>query len=235
MRDTSQIANYNAIISSEEYDVETKLNLNGVDYSESELKSISTSPALFVDVPSIGNCYSAEIDVVMKVPNATIPPMAIMKPYVRLVGTTLTSDWIPQGVFFIDTREQSDENDYYPLLTLHGYDAMLKAEALYPEDNPSNYPMDDIDVVDVIAEAMGIEVDDRTYEIMTSGYEINLPATYTMREVLGYIASMYAGNFCISFEGKLRLVGLTDIGEETNYLIDNDGYSILFGEDRILV
>ena len=235
MRDTSQITNYDAIIQSGEYSVETKLRLNGVDYSQDKLKSISTSPALFIDVPSVGNCYSAEIDIVMEVPNVTIPTMAEIRPYARLVGTSLTSDWIPQGVFYIDTREQSDENTYNPMLTLHGYDAMLKAEAIYPEDDPSNYPMVDIDVVDVIAETMGIEVDDRTYEIMTDGYEINLPATYTMREVLSYLASMYAGNFCISFEGKLRLVGLTDIGEETNYLIDDDGYSIVFGEDRILV
>ena len=239
MRDTSQITNYDAIISTGEYRVETKLVINGVTYTEDTLKSISTSSALFSDEPSVGNCYSAEIDVVMIVPNATIPQMAEMKPYVRLVGVVndveTTSDWIPQGVFYIDTREQSDENSYYPLLTIHGYDAMLMAEALYPSDDAANYPMDDTDVVDLIADTIGIEVDDRTYDIMTDGYEINLPATYTMREVLSYIGSMYAGNFCISAEGKLRLVGLTDIGEETNYLIDDTGYAITFGGDRILV
>ena len=114
MRDTSQITNYDAIVGTGEYQVETKLVVNGVTYSQNDLKSISTSSALFSDVPSVGNCYSAEIDVVMIVPNVIVPTMAEMKPYVRLVGVinnvVTASDWIPHGVFYIDTREQSDEN-----------------------------------------------------------------------------------------------------------------------------
>lgn len=275
MRDTSQIAYYDEIIQDGEYRVETKLVVNGVTYYEESLKSISTSSALFADVPSVGNCYSAEIDVVMIVPNESIPPMAEIRPYVRLQGmssgdyvvyngtliasgsvsdktatltgnayvsnTTLNlvttpvvtySDWIPQGVFYIDTREQSGENSYLPLLTIHGYDSMLLTEAFYPEDDPTNYPMLDTDVVDLIAQTINVEVDERTYSIMSDAYEINLPATYTMREVLSYIGSMYAGNWCMSAEGKLRLVGLTDIGVETNYLVDDHGDAIVFGADE---
>lgn len=230
MRDTSQITNYDAIIQSGNYRVESKLVVNGATFTEDSLKSIVTSSALFSDVPSVGNCYSAEIDVVMVVPSASFPTMAEMKPYARLVGATQTSDWIPQGVFYIDTREQSGENSYNPLLTIHGYDAMLMTESLYPEDDPTNYPMLDTDVVDLIAETIGVDVDDRTYDIMTDSYMIQLPATYTMREVLSNIASMYAGNFCISAEGKLRLVGLTDIGIATNYLCDEHGDWLVFGE-----
>ena len=278
MRDTSQITNFDTIYATGNYEVETKLNINGVDYGEDKLISIQTTPTLFTDVPSVGNCTSAEIYVEMLVPSAWIPPMAEMRPYVRLKSvyaptaivvngelissgtvssntwidpenssvvsdtlyltttpTTMYSDWIPQGVFYIDTRERTDYEITPPVLSIHGYDAMLKAEAYYPEDDPSEYPKTDIDIVDVIAEAMGIEVDDRTYDIITEAYEINLPATYTMREVLGNIASMYAGNFCITFEGKLRLVGLTDIGTETNLLIDQQGDAITFGGDRIIV
>lgn len=235
MQDTSGITNYDTIFATGNYYVEVKLNINGVDYGEDKLISINTTPSLFTDVPSVGNCMSAEIDVQMVLPTATIPPMAKMRPYVRLVGQTLTSGWLPQGVFYIDTREQTDYATTLPVLSIHGYDAMLKAEDFYPEDDPSEYPKLDIDVVDLIAETMGIEVDDRTYAIMTDDYSINLPATYTMREVLGNIASMYAGNFCITPEGKLRLVGLTDIGFETNYLVDQLGAAIVFGEDRILV
>ena len=235
MRDTSLIENFDEIYATGIYSVESKLVLNGVDYYESDLFSMNTSPALFVDVPSVGNCYSAEIDVVMIAPDVPIPTMAEMRPYTRLVGEELTSAWIPQGVFFIDTRElENNSNVLDPILKLHGYDAMLKAGALYPNDT-EEYPKVDTYVVDKIAEAMGVEVDDRTYDIMVNEYPINLPATYTMREVLGYIASMYAGNFCMSQEGKLRLVDLTHIGLETNLLIDQTGSAIVFGEDRILV
>ncbi len=278
MRDTSLITNFDTIYATGDYEVETKLNINGVDYGEDKLISLQTTPSLFSDVPSVGNCMSAEIYVEMLMPSAFIPTMAEMRPYVRLKGTTtptnlvdqkklittgevsgalLTitenayvtnttlnliteetitySDWIPQGVFYIDTRERTDFEVTTSVLSIHGYDAMLMAEALYPEDDPAGYPKTDVDVVDLIAETMGLEVDDRTYDIMTEAYEINLPATYTMREVLGNIASMYAGNFCISFEGRLRLVGLTDIGIETSFLIDQQGEAIVFGEDRIIV
>ena len=278
MRDTSLITNFDTIYATGDYEVETKLNINGVDYGEDKLISLQTTPSLFSDVPSVGNCMSAEIYVEMLMPSAFIPTMAEMRPYVRLKGTTtpinlvdqkklittgevsgtlLTitenayvtnttlnliteetitySDWIPQGVFYIDTRERTDFEVTSSVLSIHGYDAMLMAEALYPEDDPAGYPKTDVDVVDFIAETMGLEVDDRTYDIMTEAYEINLPATYTIREVLGNIASMYAGNFCISFEGRLRLVGLTDIGIETSFLIDQQGEAIVFGEDRIIV
>ena len=56
-----------------------------------------------------------------------------------------------------------------------------------------------------------------------------------MREILGYIAAMYAGNFIMSDDGKLRLVRLNEIGIETHYLVDTAGYVLTFGGDRILV
>lgn len=235
MQNTSSITNYDTIFATGEYVVETKVNINGVDYGEGQLIRVETTPTLFGDVPSIGNCPSAEIYIEMALPSATIPTMAVIKPYIRLKGTSLTSGWLQKGVFFIDTREQTQYQSAPSVLTIHGYDAMLKAEAKYPSDSASNYPALDTYVVNKIATAMGITVDSRTTAIMTAGYRINLPATYSMRETLGYIASMYAGNFCITPEGKLRLVGLADIGFETNYLIDQIGEAITFGGDRILV
>ena len=236
MRDTSQITNFDTIYSSGNYHVESKLRLNGIDYGEDKLIEMKTTPALFIGSPSVGGCYSAEIDVVMLTPNVTIPRMAEMRPFARLVGESLTSAWIPQGVFYIDTRLQTDDNhNAGSVLSLHGYDAMLKAEALYPVDDSVDYPQSDLYIVGTIARAMGVETDPRVYNIMTEYYPINLPATYTMREVLGYIGSMYAGNWCMSPEGKLRLVALTGIGYETNYLVDEYGNYITFGGDRILV
>ena len=57
----------------------------------------------------------------------------------------------------------------------------------------------------------------------------------TMREVLGYIGVANAGNWIITMEGKLRLVKLGDIPEESNLLVDDYGNPILFGEVRIIV
>lgn len=144
------------------------------------------------------------------------------------------SEWLPQGVYYIDTREVTANNDGLDLLTLHGYDAMLKTEQDYASNDAvgDNY---DTAYVRAIASAIGVEVDDRTWAIMGTGYIIPFPLGYSMREILGYIAASYAGCFIITDEGKLRLIALPDIPAETNLLIDQSGDVILFGGDAILI
>jgi len=144
------------------------------------------------------------------------------------------SEWLPKGVFYIDTRETSRNGNGLNILSIHGYDAMLFAEQLYPSTTHA-WPMIDTAVVQEMAATMGVVVDPRTYNLMTSGYMIPLPGSYSIREVLGYIASMYVGSFIMTETGLLRLVSITELPEETNYLINNAGDAITFGGDRILV
>jgi hypothetical protein len=103
-------------------------------YTEETLMSVTTSNALFKEAtPNIGGCVSAEINVQMLKPAATFRRMAEILPYVRACGETEKSGWIPKGVYYIDTREETHNIDGISVLTLHGYDSMLKAEAFYPE------------------------------------------------------------------------------------------------------
>ena len=213
MQNTSGITNYSTLIAGS-YTVETKVNINGVDYGESVLISVETSGALFKEnIPTIGCCVSGEIDIKMLKPSVTIPRMATIKPYIRLsnVAGTVKSGWLQKGEYFIDTRSVTNNDDGIDVLTIHGYDAMLKAEATYPDDNET-YPKSDTYVVNLIATTMGIQVDSRTTAIMNNSYQIVHPAFASMREVLKNIACMYAGNFCISPEGKLLLVQLGSVG-----------------------
>ncbi len=234
MQDTSEIINYDSLML-EDYEVETKVNIDGVDYGRDVLISVSTSLSLFSgNAPKIGCCPSGEIEIKMLMPNVEFSRMAEIIPYVRLKGTDGTvSGWLQMGVYYIDTRKEIIPETGEGTMELHGYDAMLKTNAYYPNDQ-ATYPKSDIYVVGKIAETIGVNVDARTAAIMTEAYSINLPMSYTMREVLGYIASMYAGNFIISPVGELRLVELAGIGNETRFLIDESGDAIVFGEDRIL-
>lgn len=236
MQDTSEVTNYDTI-NALPHTTETKVNIAGVDYGEDVLIEVSTSLSLFEnDIPRVGSCPSGEIDIRMLTPNVEFPRMAEIKPYVRLKDYNgNVSGWIQEGHYFIDTRKESKDDDNLSVMTIHGYDAMLKAEAMYPGDSSTDYPAADTYVVNRIAGIMGVSVDNRTTEMMTAGFQIPLPASQTMRETLGYIASMYAGNFVISSEGKLRLIGLTEIGTETRYLVEESGDAIVFGEDRILI
>lgn len=144
------------------------------------------------------------------------------------------SEWIPQGVFYIDTREVTANQDDLDVLTIHGFDAMLKTEQEYASNETvgDNY---DTAYVRAIAAAIGVEVDDRTWELMGTGYIVPFPLGYTMREILGYVAASYVGCFVMTDEGKLRLVSMTDLPAETNLLIDSVGDVILVGGDAILI
>lgn len=203
-------------------------------FDESVLISVKTALRMFSkDTPSIGDCVSSEIDVSLLQPAAHIPQQARLVPYVRLTDGARSSEWLQQGVYFIDTRASSG-SDSVKKMSLHGYDAMLKAEADYPPSS-LQWPARDIDVVREISEAMGVAVDARTVAIMTRGYRIEYPGDYSQRETLGYIASLYAGCFVMSDLGELRLVQLAGIPPETRYLVTGNGQAITFGGVRIRV
>ena len=195
---------------------------------------MSTTHEMFHNSPTIGSAVAGEITVKMVYPqDVTIPAMAKLLPQVRACNATQQSEWISQGVYYIDTRERTVTEYGESVLELHGYDAMLKAEQMY--NGRITGDSTDIQMVNEIAYQMGVSVDSRTTALMTAAYTIPLPTGYSYREVLGYIASMYVGCFIITDEGKLRLVSITELPPETNYLIDEQGDAITFGGDRILV
>lgn len=144
------------------------------------------------------------------------------------------SEWIQQGVYFVDTREVIKSESGVDVLVLHGYDAMLKAEQMFTSEDIVGDSVD-IAMVNEIARIMGVTVDPRTTVLMTMGYTIPLPTGYTLREVLGYIASMYVGSFIISDIGELRLVTVLEMPEETSLLINEDYDYIVVGGYRIVV
>jgi len=204
-------------------------------FGESQIESLSISLRAFSEnVPSVGSCLSGELDLSMIRPAGEIPRMALVRPYVRITNGEQTSEWIPQGIFYIDTRETTQNDDGLDVITIHAYDAMLMTERDYP-DTTHSWPVVDTAVVSEIAAALGVGVDERTWAVMTDAYQISAPVGYSMREILGYIAAMYAGNWVMNYDGDLLLIPINSIPPETNYLVDSGGFAIVFGGDRILV
>ena len=196
------------------HETETRVDINNVSYygydGESGIWSCETYPMLF-DKLSVGNCCSSTINLVLANPQ-TIPTMAKMELYVRLTNGTLTTPWVRKGVYYIDTREWDAQHEF---LTITGYDAMLKTEQNYftPPVTITGWPKTDAAVVSEICTRIGVELDTRT--VLNKGYVVQIPAVSsdgkdsdTLREVLGWIGGMYGGNWCITDEGKLRLVPL---------------------------
>lgn len=213
------------------YRMESRVEIAGVEHSEEEVFSLSTNGALFADgTVSVGNCVAKEIDLAV-MPKGEIPRMAEIKVFVRPVADGVETEWLQKGIFYIDTRQ---EDKVTGVVTIHGYDAMLKAEQTYlAEGDTGEWPRSMQTVVNEIAQRMGVEVDPRTG--IDSSYMVEYPNDLTMREVLGYIAVAHAGNWIITDAGKLRLVGLTNAVKTTDYLMDEDGYAITFGGVRIVL
>lgn len=204
-------------------------------YDESLLVSMGASFRVFSEEsPTVGSCVSSEIDVEMVKPLGEISRQARLVPYVRLTDGVRHSEWIQKGVFYIDTRAKKEDGSSIEKIQIHGYDDMLKTEQDYPA-SALQWPAKDIDVVREIAAFIGVSVDRRTLAIINRGYLIQYPAGYSCREVLGYIAAMYAGCFVMSDVGELRLITIYGIPKETRYLIDSNANAITFGGVRILV
>lgn len=195
------------------YRMQTCVEINNVDYDEEDIISVSTRASLFGSgTVSVGGCVAKEIDLVIK-PKGIIPRMAEIRVYTRPISAdgTWAPAWLLKGVYFIDTRETDSTTG---IVTIHGYDAMLKAEQVYLEEDPGwTWPANPVSVCEHIARRMGVGIDDRTN--LNSRYGVGYPSSdVTMREMLGYIAACHLGNWVITDDGELRLVPLVPSGED---------------------
>lgn len=227
MQSTSSL--YKQILANPRHTAEVKVNIAGVDYDQSRIVSMSTTAALFsTDSLSAGGAVAGEIDLVLYKPD-TIPKMAKLIPYYRLVLGTQVSEWIQKGVYYIDTREPDGDT-----LVIHGFDDMLKAEQVWVPDQSLTFPMPMTQAINLIAEIMGVTIDSRTS--LNTTYMLDYPANdYTLRDILRYVAAANAGNWIMSDTGQLWLVSLNQLPTETNYLVTETGDAITIGGDRILV
>lgn len=216
--------------------VEAKLKIAGVEYGEDQIvrKSLMVYGGLYSTF-GIGNCCARQIDFEIY-PQGDIPRQARIEVYVRLVLGEQVSEWIPKGVFFFATRKTDRKTG---VLSVHGYDAMLKAEETWLDSSydAETWPMPASTAVADIAARMGVAVDSRT--VLDAAFPVQYPVDdegdMTMREALSRIAVANAGNWIITDEGKLLLVGLNSMPAETHYLITEGGSAITFGGVRILV
>lgn len=187
-----------------------------LDFGEDKIYSISTGGALWTDKPTIGSCPAGEISFSIMYDNEEIIRMAKCVPYVRACSTSQQSEWLQKGEYFIDERSVTKYDTGINVLNVHGYDAMLKAEADFPSSE-LEWPAADTAVIAECASAMGVQVDSRNSTYLTQSFSISLPAAFSMREILSHIAAMYGGNFVISDVGELRFVPF--VGSSTTFAL----------------
>lgn len=183
----------------------------------------------------IGNAATAKLTLSLFAD--TIPRAATIKRYIRLRNGEQVSEWLPKGIFY--TNRRSEEDGYW---TIEAFDAMRRAERPWEPRQSLVFPLSMPAAVSEFAQIMGVEIDPRT--TLNPSYTIDYPASdpdsdngdyYSIRQELQWIAAAHAGNWIVTDEGKLLLVPLLSIPEETNYLVTEYGDAITFGGVRILV
>lgn len=234
MQDTSAVTNYDSILSGGNYWFETKIVLNGNTINEANgIMSLSrTNPGMDGELPTVGGALSSELNVTILDQGIAIPRMAEIDVYVRVCNESQQSGWLRAGIYFTDTRKKNDETNSIGTIQITAYDAMMKFGQSYPDTNHA-WPYPDIDVIEEMAQTAGVAIDSRLYDYIVTGYPINLPAEYTMREVLENIAASYGGNFVITAEGELMFVPLYGLDPDItgNYLADENGNALVFGNE----
>lgn len=221
---------YRRLLAEPEHVKETRAVIAGTEYGQDRIFSCDISCTLFPDAV-VGSCVSHELDLTVE-PRGEIPRMARIEVFGRLTAGGEVSEWMPLGVFFVDTREFDEASG---LLDLHGFDAMLKAEARWwdPSEDAGEWPMPQREAAARIAARMGTAVDPRS--AIDPGLTAEYPNDLTMREVLGYIAAGNGGNWIMSGDGRLLLSPLGGIPAETRGLVTENGEMIVFGEVRVVV
>lgn len=207
---------------------EYEFDINGTMYGPDTIVAHSVDNGLYEEF-GIGNAACAKLTLSLFADD--IPRAATVKRFIRLVNEDVASEWLPAGVFF--TNRRASEDGYWDI---EAFDVMRKAERSWHPDQSLEFPLSMPDAVNEFCRVMGCELDERT--ILNPTYTINYPSSdpdsetgefYTIRQELQWIAAAHGGNWIVTAEGKLLLVGLGDEPEETYYLITEHGAPIQFG------
>ncbi len=217
---------------------EYQFDISGKIYGPDVEVSHSVDSGLYEQF-GIGNAATAKLTLSLFADS--IPRAATIKRYIRLRNGKQVSEWLPKGVFFVSRR--GEEDGYW---TIEAFDAMRKAEQPWEPRQSLNFPLPMPQAVAEFARIMGVEIDARTR--LNPAYTIDYPASdpdsdpdsetggcYSIRQELQWIAAAHAGNWIVTGEGKLLLVPLLSIPDETHYLVTEYGGAITFGGVRILV
>lgn len=231
MQTTSAL--YQQIVADPSRFFKTKVEIAGNELDESQIIELEREAIGVADKkPSVGGALASQITLTILEPDFSIPRMAAVSVFVQACTETQSSEWIPEGTYYIDTRQHNQTVNGVGTLKITAYDTMLKADQDYPSTNHA-WPYRDALVVAEIASVMGVNVDSRTDQFLTAGYLIDLPLGYTMRETLANIAAAYGGNFVISPAGQLLFVPLYGLAPEVsgNYLADESGNALVLGDE----
>ena len=214
------------------FSLEAYALINGKKYYEITAPNIDRQ--LMSDSLSVGNCCNGSCTLSV-LTDDDIPKGAEVKIRARLFDGNKRSEYLNFGTFYVDSRD----SNYEGLLDLTCYDAMKKADQVFVADNNYNtagWPKAMSEVVPLIAQRLGVNVDPRTSIKTGTDYVVPFPDNgLTVRDVLSSIAAAHGGNWLITEDNALRLIPLTQSASETYRVIDADFNDIIVPNNNRLV
>ena len=187
---------------------ELVVTIGDTQYMAADIVSCEIERALLENTMEVGNATAAALTLEINQKGTIAKRAKVVVQYRLALGSTKTS-YIPQGTFWINTREADGR-----YLKLTCYDAMLKAQQNYLSDTTADdWPKQESDCVAEIAQRIGVELDSRSSIGTGDNHKVSMPVGRTMRDVLQQIGAANGGNWCITPAGKLYLVPLAGTGD----------------------
>ena len=187
---------------------ELLITIDGTQYTGEDIVSCEIERDLLENTVEVGNATAAVLTLEIN-QKGTIAKRAKVVVQYRLVLDDAKTDYIPQGTYWINTREASGR-----YLKLTCYDAMLMGQQNYLSDTTADdWPKQESDCVAEIAQRIGVELDSRSSIGTGDNHTVSMPVGRTMRDVLQQIGAANGGNWCITPAGKLYLVPLAGTGD----------------------
>lgn len=150
---------------------------------------------------SLGAVISSRLNMKLKT-NIDISSNAKVQPYIRMNGAEGYTEWLPLGVYYVDSRNVKND-----VVSLACFDRLILAQKIY--HSGLNYPTKMELVMNEIAVLLGVELDENLF--INQDYIIEeKPDGYTIREVLSFIAISHASAVKINKEGKLVFIEFSD-------------------------
>jgi len=193
-----QVSDYfNSLVRAPNREFDVKILMNGTEYNSNKVVEFELYESIVEGEDyTIGAAVPTRLDLTIRTEDI-FPSNAEIKPYIKLYGDGASSEWMPLGIFYIDSRKYI--NDVWEFVC---YDKLMLANQ--PWETSLMLPNTMDNVMDEICTILDVE--------LVSGlliHSYNVPLTtqeFTIRQVIGYIAACHASNAKINKDGKLAFI-----------------------------
>jgi len=193
-----QVSDYfNSLVRAPNREFDVKILMNGTEYNSNKVVEFELYESIVEGEDyTIGAAVPTRLDLTIRTEDI-FPSNAEIKPYIKLYGDGTSSEWMPLGVFYIDSRKYI--NDVWEFVC---YDKLMLANQ--PWETSLMLPNTMDNVMNEICTILDIEL---ASGLLIHSYDVPLTTQeFTIRQIIGYIAACHASNAKINKDGKLAFI-----------------------------